>query len=167
METNDTAMKQAVAVRELDPTGYLPLKHDQLLPKRGILCFESPPGPEERGSQVQEQEDQRGHRSRLEVILSSDQADKVFGTHRDQSPSRRSAALARRTKRMTFFLTWKRLNRSVRWPHARLETSSEYRRFAVECDRLAQLAEMERHRKILERMAEAWRTLAEEEKSQR
>ena len=31
----------------------------------------------------------------------------------------------------------------------------------------AQLAEMERHRKILERMAEAWRTLAGEEKSQR
>ena len=56
---------------------------------------------------------------------------------------------------------------SVRTPYARLETSSEYRRFAVECDRLAQLAEMERHRKILERMAEAWRTLAEEEKSQR
>ena len=43
------------------------------------------------------------------------------------------------------------------------ETSSEFRRFAVECDRLAQLPEMERHRKILERMAKAWRTLAEEE----
>jgi hypothetical protein len=33
METNDTAEEeQAVAVRELDPTAYLSLKHDQLLP---------------------------------------------------------------------------------------------------------------------------------------
>jgi hypothetical protein len=48
-----------------------------------------------------------------------------------------------------------------------LETSStEYQRFAEQCDRLAQQAEMERHRKMLERMAEAWRALAEEEQSQ-
>jgi hypothetical protein len=31
---------------------------------------------------------------------------------------------------------------------------------------LAETTETERHRKILERMAEAWRTLAEEESSQ-
>jgi hypothetical protein len=48
-----------------------------------------------------------------------------------------------------------------------LETATDYRKFAEECDRLAQAAETERHRKILERMAEAWRTLAEEESSQR
>jgi hypothetical protein len=32
------------------PTAYLPLKYDQLLPKRGILCFKSAPGLEERGT---------------------------------------------------------------------------------------------------------------------
>jgi hypothetical protein len=49
-----------------------------------------------------------------------------------------------------------------------LETSStEYQRFAEQCARLAQQAEMERHRKMLERMAEAWRALAEEEQFQR
>ena len=44
----------------------------------------------------------------------------------------------------------------------KLDTSSDYRRFAEECDRLAQVAETERHRKILERMAEAWRVLAKQ-----
>jgi hypothetical protein len=48
-----------------------------------------------------------------------------------------------------------------------LEALSDYRKFAEECDRLAQMAETERHRKTLERMAEAWRTLAEEESSHR
>jgi hypothetical protein len=43
-----------------------------------------------------------------------------------------------------------------------LETSTQYQRFAEQCVRLAQQAEMERYRKMLERMAEAWRTLAEE-----
>jgi hypothetical protein len=47
----------------------------------------------------------------------------------------------------------------------KLETLSTYRKFAEECDRLAEMAETERHREILERMAEAWRTLAEEESS--
>jgi hypothetical protein len=65
METNiQLNEEQAIAVRELDPTVYLPLKDDQLLPKRGILRFKSAPGLEERGTQVQEQEDQRGHRAR-------------------------------------------------------------------------------------------------------
>jgi hypothetical protein len=50
---------------------------------------------------------------------------------------------------------------------AMLEALSKYQKFAEECDRLAQMAETERHRKILERMAEAWRTLAEEESSHR
>jgi hypothetical protein len=43
-----------------------------------------------------------------------------------------------------------------------MESSSEYRRFAEECRRLAQDAKTERHRKILEEMAEAWSKLAEE-----
>jgi hypothetical protein len=47
-----------------------------------------------------------------------------------------------------------------------LETSTEYQRFAEQCSRLAEQAETERHRKMLERMAEVWRTLAEEKKSQ-
>jgi hypothetical protein len=48
-----------------------------------------------------------------------------------------------------------------------LETLSEYQRFAEQCDRLAQMAVTERDRKILERMAKAWRTVAEEENSRR
>ena len=44
--------------------------------------FKSPPGLEERGSQVQDEEDQRDYRARRYAILSSDQADEVFGTHR-------------------------------------------------------------------------------------
>jgi hypothetical protein len=43
-----------------------------------------------------------------------------------------------------------------------LETSAQYREFAEECDRLAQQAKADGHRKILEEMAEAWRTVAAE-----
>jgi len=31
--------EQAIAVRELDPTANLALQYNQLLPQRGILCF--------------------------------------------------------------------------------------------------------------------------------
>jgi hypothetical protein len=31
--------EQAIAVSELDPATHLALQHDQLMPKRGILCF--------------------------------------------------------------------------------------------------------------------------------
>jgi hypothetical protein len=48
------------------------------LPKRGILCFKAAPGLEERGTEVQDEEDQRGHRARLEVILSSVQSGRGF-----------------------------------------------------------------------------------------
>jgi hypothetical protein len=43
-----------------------------------------------------------------------------------------------------------------------METSTQYREFAEECDRLAAQAKATRHRKILEEMAEVWRKLAEE-----
>ena len=56
--------EQAIAVRELDPTAHLALQHNQLLSQRGILRFKSALGLEERGSQVQEKEYQRGHRGR-------------------------------------------------------------------------------------------------------
>jgi hypothetical protein len=43
-----------------------------------------------------------------------------------------------------------------------METATEYRRFAQECRRLARDAKTERHRKIMEDMAQAWDTLATE-----
>ena len=43
-----------------------------------------------------------------------------------------------------------------------MESSTEYRRFAQECRRLAQEAKTERHRKIMEEMAQAWDRLAKE-----
>jgi len=44
-----------------------------------------------------------------------------------------------------------------------METSKEYRNFADECERLAREIRTEHHRNILNKMAEAWRRLAEEE----
>ena len=43
-----------------------------------------------------------------------------------------------------------------------METSTEYRRFAHECRRLAREAKTGRHRKIMEDMARAWEQLAKE-----
>jgi hypothetical protein len=43
-----------------------------------------------------------------------------------------------------------------------METSAQYREFAEECDRLAREAKTDTHRKILEEMAKAWRTVAAE-----
>jgi hypothetical protein len=43
-----------------------------------------------------------------------------------------------------------------------METSTEYRRFAQECRRLARDAKTERHRNIMEDMARAWDQLAKE-----
>jgi MoxR-like ATPase len=45
--------------------------------------------------------------------------------------------------------------------------SAQYREFAEECDRLAQEAKTEHHRKILEEMAEAWRRVAGEVDNER
>jgi hypothetical protein len=47
-----------------------------------------------------------------------------------------------------------------------MQPSTEYRRLAEECDRLAENAKAEQHRKILEEMAEAWRKVAEEEEEE-
>jgi len=43
-----------------------------------------------------------------------------------------------------------------------METSTQYREFAEECERLATQAKTTPRRKILEEMAEVWRKLAEE-----
>jgi hypothetical protein len=43
-----------------------------------------------------------------------------------------------------------------------METSTQYRRFAQECRRLAREAKAERHRNIMEEMARAWDRLASE-----
>src|SRR5947208_3567786 len=40
--------EQAITVRELDPTAHLALQYNQLLPQRGILCFKSALGLEDR-----------------------------------------------------------------------------------------------------------------------
>jgi hypothetical protein len=46
-----------------------------------------------------------------------------------------------------------------------MELSTEYSRFAEECRRLAREAKTERHREILEEMAQAWEKLARETES--
>jgi hypothetical protein len=57
--------EQAVAVRELDATAYLALHHGQLMPQRGILCFKSAFGLEDRDEEhVQEEKYQRDHPGR-------------------------------------------------------------------------------------------------------
>jgi hypothetical protein len=43
-----------------------------------------------------------------------------------------------------------------------MQTSTQYRTFAAECQRLAQTAKSETERKILEEMAATWKMLAEE-----
>jgi hypothetical protein len=57
-------MKQTIAVGELDAAAHLALQHGQLVSERGILCFKSALGLEERGDQVKEEEYQRDHRGR-------------------------------------------------------------------------------------------------------
>ena len=42
-----------------------------------------------------------------------------------------------------------------------METPTQYRKFADECERLAKQARTAHHRKVLEEMAEVWRQLAD------
>jgi hypothetical protein len=51
------------------------------MPERGILCFKSALGLEERGNQVQEEKYQRDHRGRRYAILSPDQYRMKFSAH--------------------------------------------------------------------------------------
>jgi len=44
------------------------LQHDQLMSERGILCFKSALGLEERGDQVKEEEYQRDHPNAVDVL---------------------------------------------------------------------------------------------------
>src|SRR5437667_6804762 len=74
--------EQAIAVRELDPTAHVTLKHNQLTSERGILSLKPADRPERRNQQPQKEEEQRDHRGRRYVIPSPDQTDEVFGTHR-------------------------------------------------------------------------------------
>jgi hypothetical protein len=49
METTDTMQEeQPIAVRALDPTAHLALKHNQLTPERGILSLEPTDRPQGR-----------------------------------------------------------------------------------------------------------------------
>jgi hypothetical protein len=60
--------EQAIAVRELDATAHLARQDDQLMSERGILCFKSALGLEERGDQVKEEEYQRDHPNAVDVL---------------------------------------------------------------------------------------------------
>ena len=51
-----------IAVRELDPTVHLALKHDQLTSERSVLSLKPADRPERRNQQPQKEEEQRGHR---------------------------------------------------------------------------------------------------------
>jgi hypothetical protein len=50
---------------------------------------------------------------------------------------------------------------------SRMETLADYRKFADECRRLARRAEDERHKAVLEQMAEVWSRLAAEAEQKR
>ena len=58
------------------------------------------------------------------------------------------------------FMRSERHDREGDWPS--MKESTQYRRFAEECLRLAKEAATEHQRKVLDEMAEVWRKLAEE-----
>ena len=76
--------EQAIAVRKLDPTAHLALKHNQLTSERSVLSLKPADRPERRTQQPQKEEEQRDHRGRRYVIPLPDQTDEVFGTHKYQ-----------------------------------------------------------------------------------
>jgi hypothetical protein len=53
--------EQAIAVRELDPTSHLALKHNQLTSQRGILSLKPADRSERQNQQPQKEEEQRDH----------------------------------------------------------------------------------------------------------
>ncbi len=55
-------------IGELDAAAHLALQHGQLMSERGILCFKSALGLEERGDQVKEEEYQRDHPNAVDVL---------------------------------------------------------------------------------------------------
>jgi hypothetical protein len=59
--------EQAIAVRELDATTHLALKHDQLASERGIFGLKSADRPERRKQQPQKEEERRDHGGRRYV----------------------------------------------------------------------------------------------------
>jgi hypothetical protein len=61
--------------------------------------------------------------------------------------------------RMTFMRLEQRLDQGGCSP---MQTSTQYRTFAQECQRLAKASKTERERAVLEEMAEAWKMLADE-----
>ena len=48
-----------------------------------------------------------------------------------------------------------------------METSTQYRDFAEECERLSVQAKSEHHREVLKEMAQVWRELAQEAEKRR
>src|SRR3984893_2523966 len=75
--------EQAIAVRELDPTAHLALKHNQLTSERSVLSLKPADRPERRNNQQpQKEEEQCDHWGRRYVIPSPAQTDEVFSTHR-------------------------------------------------------------------------------------
>jgi hypothetical protein len=53
--------EQAIAIGKVNTTAHLALQHDQLMSKRGILCFKPALRLEERGNYVQQVGYQRDH----------------------------------------------------------------------------------------------------------
>ena len=56
---------------------------------------------------------------------------------------------------------------AVRRRYSAMETPKEFRKFAEECDRLAEQAETDHQRDALKRMAEAWKKVAAEKDQRR
>jgi hypothetical protein len=52
---------------------------------------------------------------------------------------------------------------ALRRRYSAMETPTDFRKFAEECDRLPEQAETDHQRNILKRMAEAWKQVADEE----
>jgi hypothetical protein len=56
--------EQAIAICELDATAHHPLRHNQLMTERSVLCLKSALRLEWRDQEGQEEAEQRDHRRR-------------------------------------------------------------------------------------------------------